>query len=262
MAPLCRVELIMGMPIEIDLRDPDIEEAALDRTFDRLRQADEAFSTYRAESEVSRINRGLMTVDAASPGVQAVLARCEELKDETGGYFDIHTDRLPVPVTTVSGEQTSSGIDPSGLVKGWAVDQAAAILDGAGARNYSINAGGDVRVRGSALPESSWRVGIRHPYEHDKLAAVVVVSDLAVATSGAYERGEHIVDPHTGLPPSGVLSVTVVGPELATADAYATAIFAMGEDGPAWTTRLFGYEAMTILADETVLSTRWFPKGP
>jgi thiamine biosynthesis lipoprotein len=84
---------------------------------------------------------------------------------------------------------------------------------------------------------------------------VLGARDLAVATSGAYERGQHIVDPHTGEPPVGVLSVTVAGPDLGTADAYATAAFAMGVDGPAWTAGLRGYDALTILADGRVLST-------
>jgi thiamine biosynthesis lipoprotein len=258
-SPLGRVEHIMGMPICIDVRDPDVDPAALDRTFSFLTWVDQTFSTYKPNSEISRINRGMMRLEDAHPDVHLVLARCEDMCQETGGYFDINSNRLPIPVIDVSGKETMAGIDPSGFVKGWAVDRAAEVLDGAGARNYSINAGGDVRVRGGALPDPVWRVGIRHPYLHDKVAAVVVADDLAIATSGTYERGDHITDPHTGLAPTGVLSVTVVGPELATADSYATAIFAMGEAGPAWTTRLFGYEAMTILADETILYTRWFP---
>ena len=77
-------------------------------------------------------------------------------------------------------------------------------------------------------------MGIRHPCEHRSLAAVLTLAGAAaVATSGTYERGPHILDPHTGHPAAGALSVTVVGPELATADAYATAAFAMGEAGPA-----------------------------
>ena len=91
------------------------------------------------------------------------------------------------------------------------------------------------------------------------MAKVVVAHDLAIATSGAYARGDHVIDPHTRRPPSGVLSVTITGPELATADAYATAAFAMGRNGPAWTARLRGYEAMTILVDGRVLSTPGFP---
>jgi thiamine biosynthesis lipoprotein len=152
-------------------------------------------------------------------------------------------------------------IDPSGLVKGWSVDRAAAILDEAGIRNYAISAGGDLRLRGRAVPEPCWRVGIQHPVERDRIAAVVEAGDLAVATSGAYARGDHVLDPHTGAPPAGVLSVTVTGPDLATADAYATAAFAMGPlRGPHWTARLRGYEALTILADGVVLSTARFPQ--
>ena len=126
--------------------------------------------------------------------------------------------------------------------------------------NYSINAGGDILVRGRALPGGAWRIGIRHPELAGEVAKVVEAHDLAVATSGSYERGTHILDPHTGAPPEGALSVTVTGPELGTADAYATAAFAMGLDGPAWTARLAGgYEALTILADGRVLSTPGFP---
>jgi thiamine biosynthesis lipoprotein len=91
------------------------------------------------------------------------------------------------------------------------------------------------------------------------VVAVVVGDDLAVATSGAYARGGHVFDPHTHRPPEGVLSVTITGPDLATADAYATAAFAMGLAGPAWTARLRGYEALTLLADGRSLRTPGFP---
>jgi thiamine biosynthesis lipoprotein len=88
----------------------------------------------------------------------------------------------------------------------------------------------------------------------------VQATDLSVATSGAYERGEHLVDPRTGRPPTGVLSVTVTGPDLGRADAYSTAAFALGSEAAGWTMRLpRGYEAMTITADDQVLSTPGFP---
>jgi thiamine biosynthesis lipoprotein len=110
------------------------------------------------------------------------------------------------------------------------------------------------------VPNGQWSVGIQHPRDRARIAAVVRVTDLAVATSGAYARGDHVLNPYTRRPPSDVLSVTVVGPQLATADAYATAAFAMGaEAGPHWTARRRGYEALTILADDTVLSTGGFP---
>jgi thiamine biosynthesis lipoprotein len=241
-----RVEHVMGMPIVVDVRDPDVDDGALDRMFDWLRFVDATFSTYQEGSEVSRINRGELSIEAANPDVREVLDRCEELRHETNGYFDARPLSAAV-------------LDPSGLVKGWSVDRAAAILDEAGLRNYCVNAGGDMLVRGRAIPDDVWRVGIQHPLERDKIAKVVIGGDLAVATSGAYSRGDHVIDPHTRRPPDGVLSVTITGPVLATADAYATAAFAMGVDGPKWTARLRGYEAMTILADETVLSTPGFP---
>jgi hypothetical protein len=141
--------------------------------------------------------------------VREVLARCEELRVETKGFFDVRAAR-------------EDRVDPSGLVKGWSVDRAAAIADELGWRNYAINAGGDVRLRGGALPAPVWRVGLQHPSDRQQIVAVVAGDDLAVATSGAYARGEHVLDPHTGRPPEGVLSVTVTGPDLATADASAT----------------------------------------
>jgi thiamine biosynthesis lipoprotein len=257
-----RVEDIMGMPIGIDLRDAEVDPAALDAAFDWFRWVDATFSTYKLESEVSRLNRNELALVEAQPEVRAVLERCERLRFETNGYFDIREAFFHGGASERIDARSSVPFDPSGYVKGWAVDRAACILETAGARNYAINAGGDIRLHGAALPDPSWRVGIQHPLIRDKVAAVVETTDLAIATSGTYARGEHIVDPHTGQTPAGVLSVTIVGPDLGTADAYATAAFAMGEAGPEWTAGLVGsgYEAMTILADERVLSTPDFPK--
>ena len=241
-----RVEHVMGMPIVVDVRDPGVGDAVFDRVFDWFREVDARFSTYKADSEISRINRGELAVEDAHPDVREILRRCDELREETAGFFDAR------PVS-------ADVLDPSGLVKGWSVDRAAALLDELGVRHYAVSAGGDMCLSGRALPDDRWRVGIQHPTELDKVAKVVEANDLAVATSGAYARGEHVLDPHTRRPPEGVLSVTITGPVLATADAYATAAFAMGLAGPRWTARLRGYEAMTILADGTVLSTPGFP---
>jgi thiamine biosynthesis lipoprotein len=244
-AGVTRVEHVMGMPIVVDVRDVD-DAAALEPLFDSFRLVDTTFSTYRGDSEISRLNRGELSLAEAHPDVREVLARCEELRVETNGFFDVRAEHAEV-------------VDPSGLVKGWSVDRAAAIADELGWRNYAINAGGDIRLRGGALPAAAWRVGIQHPLERDRVAAVVVGDDLAVATSGTYARGAHIFDPHTHRPPDGVLSVTITGEDLATADAFATAAFAMGLAGPAWTARLRGYEAMTLLADGHTLKTPGFP---
>jgi FAD:protein FMN transferase len=243
-----RVEHVMGMPVVVDLRDDGLGERAVDEVFDWLRFVNAVFSTYREESEISRIERGELALEDAHAEGREVLDRCAELREETHGYFDA---------------RYGGALDPSGLVKGWSVDRAAQILEDAGARNYAISAGGDMRLHGGALPADRWRVGIQHPHERMAVAAVVETSGLAVATSGAYARGKHVRDPHTTATPSGVLSVTITGPELATADAYATAAFAMGAPlGPHWTASLpRGYEAMTILADDRVLTTPNFGSG-
>ena len=228
----------MGLPIVIDLREAVDAEVA----FAWLREVEATFSTYRADSEISRLDRGELTIADCRPEVDEVLRRCAELERATGGYFSV---------------RAAGRLDPSGFVKGWAVDGAVAILRAAGTRDLCVHAGGDVRVGGERAPGRPWRIGVQHPLERDRLAAVLVApADLAVATSGAYERGPHVVDPRTGRPPRGVLSVTVAGPDLGTADAYATAAFAMGADGPAWTATLRGYEALTILEGGRVLSTR------
>jgi thiamine biosynthesis lipoprotein len=241
-----RVENIMGMPIVVDVRDESVDDNVLDRMFDWLRWVDATFSTYRGDSEISRLNHGELSLEGAHPDVVDVLDRCEELRKETDGYFDVRAASRDI-------------VDPSGLVKGWAVDRAASLLDEAGLRNYAVNAAGDMRLRGRAVPELHWRVGIQHPLDVEQVAAVFDTTELAVATSGEYARGTHVFDPHTHRPPRGILSVTITGPDLATADAYATAAFAMGaERATHWTARLRGYEAMTILTDGRVLSTPGF----
>jgi thiamine biosynthesis lipoprotein len=225
----------MGMPIGIDVRDPagvDVEPA-----FAWLEHVDATFSTYRSDSAISRLDRGEVTLAECPPEVDEVLTACLALERRTQGFFSV---------------RASGRLDPSGYVKGWAVAGAAERL---AARAFCINAGGDVIARGRR-----WRVGIRHPEALEELAAVLEVEDLAVATSGEYERGAHILDPHTGRPPAGLLSVTVVGPDLALADAYATAAFAMGAEGPAWTATLDGYDAMCITSDRQVLTTPGFAR--
>jgi FAD:protein FMN transferase len=231
----------MGMPIGIDLADA--ADVNVEAAFDWLRRVDETFSTYRDDSAVSRLARGEVTLGDCPAEVDEVLTRCLALERETDGFFSA---------------RPAGRLDPSGYVKGWAVAGAAARLEAAGATRFCINAGGDVVARGRPAPDRLWRVGVRHPEALDQLAAVLAVEDLAVATSGEYERGAHILDPHTGRPPTGLLSVTIVGPDLATADAYATAAFAMGAAGPAWTATLPGYDAMCITSERRVLTTPGF----
>ena len=242
---LVRVEPVMGTVVSIDVRDRDVPPAALDRALAYLHDIDRRFSPYRDDSEVSRLGSGTLALDDASRDVRWVMGLCDELARLTAGYFDARRFRL-------------DGMrDPTGVVKGWAVEEAALDLVDAGARNFIVNCGGDIVARGGPEPGSAlpWRVGIRHPRQPDRVAGVVEVRDLAVATSGTYERGEHVVDPHTGAPATDLVSLTVVGPSLTYADAYATAAFAMGRRGPAWLAGIDGYEGFAITADDLTLAT-------
>lgn len=226
----------MGTAIGLDLREPFVDETAVSAFFAWLREVDARFSTYRETSEISRLMRRELTPDGAHDDVREVLDLCSRVRDESGGAFDVwhFGDRAP---------------DPTGLVKGWSIDRGARLLDAAGARNYCVNAGGDVLARGEASPGRPWRVGIRHPEQPARVAAVLLVRDLAVATSATYERGPHIVDPHSGHAAETLLSITVTGPELTFADAYATAAFVMGESALGWLDGIPGYEGLAITRD-------------
>ncbi|GAA5189116.1 FAD:protein FMN transferase [Rugosimonospora acidiphila] len=227
-----RVEHVMGMPVSLQLPDLPTAGALAEEAFGWLRHVDAVFSTYREDSEVSRLNRG--EIRSPGPEVAAVLDRCADLWRQTDGYFDVYaTGRL----------------DPSGYVKGWAVQVASDRLVAGGAADHFLNAGGDLCARGRAAPGAGWRVGVQHPFEPDGVAWVLEVTDRAVATSGRYARGNHIIDPRTGRPATALASVTVLGPELGTADAYATAAFAMGEAGLGWLARLDGHPSAVITTD-------------
>jgi thiamine biosynthesis lipoprotein len=217
-----RVGSVMGTTVSIDVRPPLVEDGILDGVFAQLDDVDARFSTYRPDSEISRIARDELREEDASLDVRHVLAACDHLATATDGTFDARHHRA------------DGRLDPSGFVKGWAIEEAAWLIDSAGGRNYWINGGGDIVARGQAEPGRPWRVGIRHPDQPDRVAAVLAVSDRAIATSGGYERGPHITDPRSGAAPAGLRSVTVVGPGLAFTDAYATTVYVVGLDGLGW----------------------------
>ena len=240
------VELVMGTAVSIDVRD-DVPATAIDDVVRWLHHVDAAFSTYRDDSPVSRLGTGAATLEEMDDEVRGIFALCAELRDDTDGAFD--ATAVPAP--------NGSHLDPSGVVKGWSIERAAAILEGHGATNFCINGGGDVVVRGVPGPGASWRIGIRHPELADRTAAVVCGSPrLAIATSAAYERGTHIIDPATGEPAEGPASVTIVGPDLTYADAYATAVFVMGQPGLEWLSRRHpDYAGFLITRRHTAVST-------
>ena len=245
----------MGLPWMFDICDTAVGLEALRSVIEWLHWVDASFSTYRADSQIAQLNRGELTRQQLHPEVCQVLDRCEQLRAGTGGYFDIAT-----PYRAGSGPEAGYGgpgsVDPSGLVKGWAIAQAAQQLRDAGAQNFSVNAGGDALLSGHPDGDDRWRVGIQHPRSASDVAMTLGLRDMAIATSGAYVRGAHIRDPLTDSAPSGLLSATIVGPDVATADAYATAVFAMGAARAAqFCVGLDGYEAVLIRDDDTIVST-------
>ena len=226
-----RTEDVMGMPVTVDVRDGG---GPLDAVFAELRRIDSVFSPFRADSAVSRINDGRLRVDDAGAEVTEVLALCDAYAAATGGFFSAWRDGV---------------LDPSGLVKSWAIARACAILDAGGHRSYFVDAGGDVRTRGHKGTGEPWRIGIRHPVERSAVVRVIVGNELAVATSGTYEKGRHIYDPHTGVAVGELVSLTVIGPDIVEADVQATAAFAMGAGALPYLGTLEGYEAYAIGPD-------------
>ena len=249
------VEHVMGMAVSIDVRDAcdggGIQRPGLAEVLEWLHHVDATFSPYIADSVISRLGRAEITLDDVDEEVRDVLVLCDQLVDATGGAFDAFA--VPAPNGTT--------LDPSGVVKGWAIEAAAEILESHGPANFVINAGGDIAVRGRPSVGERWSIGIRHPDHPDLLAATLAaVGPLAVATSATYERGAHIVDPRTGQPTTDLASVTVVGPDLTYADAYATAVFVMGVEGLEWLLEHQGYDGMVITHDDRTFSTPGFAR--
>jgi thiamine biosynthesis lipoprotein len=222
-----RVEHLMGMPISLALRghlaDDDRAEAAWQAALSILRDVDEVFSTYRTDSVISRLGRGELQQYECPPEVVEVLNLGELAREQSGGAFDIW-------------RPDSDGrrhLEPSGVVKGWAVERAARALDVLPETDYCLSAGGDMVCR-TRTASPGWRIGIEDPMGSSRVPAVVPIRNGAVATSGLAHRGSHIVDARSGRTPSKVASVTVVGPDLVWADIDATAAFALDADAVRW----------------------------
>jgi thiamine biosynthesis lipoprotein len=240
-APRLRhAEPVMGTVFSFDV--PAAAGAVLPAVLRWLHWVDATFSTYRADSDVSRFGRGETGLTDCAPELAEVIGECALFRDLSGGYF---TDR------------PGGKFDPSGLVKGWSIEHAATMLTAVGHTSHSVNGAGDVQCTGEPEPGRRWRIGIADPLRPGTLAAVVAGRDFAVATSGTAERGPHIINPHTGRPATGLASVTVVGPRVTAADAYATAAFAMGPAARDWVEGLDGYEAFAVAPD----GSRWHTTG-
>jgi FAD:protein FMN transferase len=215
------VEQVMGLPVSIHLRGPRVRdrdtEMAVAQAYAELRAADALFSTWKPDSQVSRLRRGEIGMASCDPLVREVADLCEAARVRTAGAF---SPLLP-------DEAGDLRFDPTGLVKGWAADRAAAVLGELEGHAFCLNAGGDVVVGGRDAEDGDrrWRVGIEDPRDRSRMAEVVELSAGAVATSGTAARGDHLIDPATGRPVAGDGSVSVVGPALMWADVWATALF-------------------------------------
>lgn len=223
-----RVEQVMGMPLSIALRGRHAGDArgqaAWASVLEELREVDRVFSTYRSDSHVMRLGRGEITLGDCPPQMAEVLGLGEAARLESAGAFDV---RRPDADGRIH-------LDPSGVVKGWAVQRAAALLDRLAETDYCLSAGGDMVCRVVDPDAPDWQIGIEDPRDPTRLVARIPVRDGGVATSGLHHRGAHIVDARTGGVPHGVASVTVVAEELTWADIDATAAFAQGDGALAW----------------------------
>ena len=209
-----------------------------------LHRADATFNTWRPDSPVSQLRRGEITGAQAPAEVAEVLERCAAARDLSGGWFDPWA--MP------------GGFDPSGFVKGWAAQNALAAFRGDGIAGVLVNAAGDIASTGGPGDGRPFRIGIPDPRSPRRLAEIVELAG-AIATSGTYERGDHIIDPHSGRPTARAASASVTGPDLGLADALATAVAVAGEPGLALIEELDGYEALIINADGSRRRTTWFP---
>ena len=237
--------LLMGMPVTVELVDENAVAEDLAAVFAHFVAVDARFSTYRPESEVSQLNRGELTPAAYSPELREVLDRCATTKAATAGYFDCWHD---------------GQCDPSGLVKGWAIHQAAQLLQARGYEHFVVEAGGDFAVSG-LNHDRLWRIGIRNPFDRHEHVKILALTDGGVATSGTAIRGQHIYNPlRPHAPLLEVVSLTVIGPDVYEADRFATAAFAMGRAGIDFIESLPGFAGYQIDADGAAIRTRRFER--
>ena len=225
------VEHCMGTVFSIDVRGAGDWTDAIADVVGWLHHVDAVFSTYRPGSDISRLQRRELRRTDADPDVAVVLDLCAEVQRETGGHFSA---------------LTGGRIDPTGLVKGWAVEEASRRLRRHGSASHAVNGGGDIQLAGEAEPGRVWTVGISDPHDRSRVLTAVSGRDFAVATSGTSERGAHLTDPFTGRPVTHLAAATVTGPSLTRADAYATAAFVMGPTALDWIDTVPGHAALLV----------------
>ncbi len=234
---------IMGMPVMIQVVDASVTQEDINEVFSYCHFIDKKFSTYKKDSEISQINRGELKTQQFSHEIKKIFKLCEETKKETDGYFDINLNGI---------------LDPSGLVKGYAIFQGSLILKDKGFQNFYVEIAGDIQVFGKNANKENWKVGIQNPFNLDEIVKVVRLSDKGIATSGAYRRGGHIYNPKGKTIADEIASISVIGPNVYEADRFATAAFAMGQKGIEFIEKLKGFEGYMIKKDKTAVLTSRF----
>jgi thiamine biosynthesis lipoprotein len=239
--------ILMGMPITVEIVDSGVVKDDIESVFDYFKFIDQKFSTYKKDSEISLINSNKIKSNDFSPEMNEIFSDAEETSKITSGYFNI---------------LTPSGIyDPSGIVKGWAIHNAAKILKTRGFKNFYIDAGGDIQVSGKNSVGEKWKVGIRNPFNTDEIIKILELEDCGIATSGSYIRGDHIYNPNKkGETIKDIVSMTVIGGNVYDADRFATAAFAMGIDGVSFIEKLEGFEGYVIDKNSIATFTSNFKK--
>lgn len=236
--------ILMGMPVIVEIVDSWAKQKNINQVFDYFDYVDKKFSTFKPRSEISRINRDELKPDSYSRDMQEIFCLAAQTKKYTDGYFEIG----------LIGQ-----CDPSGIVKGWAIYNAAKILEKAGFSNFYVNAGSDIEVRGGRnTSKRLWRVGIKNPFNERENVKVLGVSNCGVATSGRSEHGDHIIDPKTGKSMTEISSLTVIGPNIYEADRIVTAAFAMGKKGIHFIEKTRGLEGYMIDNDGQATFTTGF----
>ena len=221
----------MGTAVTIDV--PDLKDSsAIEAAFKRLQEIDARFSPYKKDSELSKYNRGELSELNLSQEMKFILHACRKAEEKTYGYF-----------SAWYGESC----DPSGYVKGWAIAEAGKVLEEKGQRTYCIYVGGDILARSAG--GKIWKIAIQEPRDKSKILNKLSIPNGAAATSGNYERGKHIINPKTGQKADELLSVTVTGPDIVTADVLATAAFAMGQKGAEFVNSQKGYQALAVAGE-------------
>jgi len=244
-----QTRLLMGMPISIEIIDKSVDEKIFDVVYDYFKYIDNKFSVYKNDSEISQINQNKILEKDYSKDMKQVLKFCEQTRKQTNGFFNIQKD---------------IGIDPSGLVKGWAIFNGAKLLKKNGFENFYIEAGGDIQVSGKNLDKENWRIGIRNPFKEFKeneIVKVISVFNKGVATSGTYLRGAHIYNPKDrNKKVDEIVSLTVIGSNIYEADRFATAAFAMGQKAILFVEGLNGFEGYQIDKNGIATFTSGFNK--